>query len=57
MEYICESGIGYCYAVDDKLNKLFYDYGHHSIGGAAFFGKRVDDINWLKDLIALEYSK
>lgn len=50
MDYICSKEQEICYSMDDKLNKYFYDYGHHTLNGADFFAKIVDEINWLKGL-------
>jgi peptidoglycan/LPS O-acetylase OafA/YrhL len=57
MDYICDTEKFYCYAVNEQNEKLFYDYGHHTMKGAVFFGKRVDDIDWLKDLLVRLDSK
>lgn len=47
MNYICHSTEEICFAVDPMLNKFFFDYGHHTISGAEFFGDRVDKLGWL----------
>ncbi len=48
MDYICDEKNEKCYSIDDQLNKYFYDYGHHTMDGAEFFGKRIDDQKWFK---------
>lgn len=48
MDYICEHETEQCFAINDKLEKYFYDYGHHTLAGAEYFGGRVDKVNWLK---------
>lgn len=48
MDYICDEKNEKCYSIDDQLNKYFYDYGHHTMDGAEFFGKRIDDQEWFK---------
>jgi hypothetical protein len=50
MDYICNHSAGRCFSLNEKLEKYFYDYGHHTLKGAEFFGKRVDEIDWLKDI-------
>lgn len=47
MDYVCDEDNSTCFAMDDNYQKYFYDYGHHTLEGAAFFGSRVDTINWL----------
>ncbi len=51
MGYVCDDLEETCFAVDTELNKFFYDYGHHTLQGARFFGARVDEIGWLSELI------
>lgn len=51
-EYICAPEDKACYSLDAELQKYFYDYGHHTLTGAAFFGQRVDQVKWLDGLIA-----
>jgi len=46
MDYVCEQSAQTCFAVSNTLDKHFYDYGHHTLDGADFFGKRVDDVSW-----------
>ena len=48
MDYACDDTQRICYSIDERLNKFYYDYGHQTLEGAAFFGKRVDQIGWLK---------
>lgn len=47
MDYTCSDLETSCYIVDGNLNKLFYDYGHYTIRGAQYFGKRIDEVGWL----------
>lgn len=51
MDYVCHSQKQVCFSSDYKLNKFFYDYGHHTLEGARYFGKRVDETNWLNPLM------
>jgi len=52
MDYVCDSEAQLCYAIDSNYNKFFYDYGHHTLAGAQFFGKRVSNVDWLKPVLA-----
>ncbi|GIU09734.1 MULTISPECIES: acyltransferase family protein [unclassified Shewanella] len=47
MDYVCNKRERVCYAIDNEYQKYFYDYGHHTVAGAMFFGERVDKVNWL----------
>lgn len=47
MDYACDQKVKRCYGVNDKFEKYYYDYGHHTLEGASFFGKRVDQVEWL----------
>ena len=51
MEYSCNKPAETCYAMDYTLNKYIFDYAHHTLNGAKFFGSRVDQTNWLTPLI------
>lgn len=53
MDYVCDRGKGLCYGVNDDVEKLFYDYGHHTLAGARFFAQRVDQLEWL-DVLSLK---
>lgn len=50
MEYVCDEPEQKCFAVDARLNKYFYDYGHHTLEGAKFFADQVDKKGWLKPI-------
>ncbi|RTR32622.1 acyltransferase family protein [Shewanella atlantica] len=50
MDYVCDRPKEVCYAITDSYHKLFYDYGHHTVEGAKFFGSRIDSVNWLMAL-------
>jgi len=50
MDYVCDRPKEVCYAITDDYQKLFYDYGHHTVEGARFFGSRIDSVNWLMAL-------
>lgn len=51
MDYACDKKVKRCYAINDQFEKYYYDYGHHTLEGASFFGKRVDQVEWL-DLLS-----
>jgi peptidoglycan/LPS O-acetylase OafA/YrhL len=51
MDYVCDKKAETCFVINDQFEKYFFDYGHHTLAGAVFFGKRVDQIDWLGDLI------
>ena len=50
MDYVCDKKAKKCFSINDEFEKYFYDYGHHTLEGALFFGKRVDEVKWLKRL-------
>ena len=50
-DYICEISNQICFGVSPNMQKLFYDYGHTTMDGAVFFGKRIDKIGWLDPVI------
>lgn len=51
MDYIIDRNSKTCLAINNSLEKYFYDYGHNTLEGAAFFGRRVDEINWLAPVL------
>ncbi len=51
MDYICDSRTGHCFMINKNLEKYFWDYGHHTLAGAEFYGARVDTINWLDPIL------
>ena len=46
--YSCELTNEKCFGVDSDGNKNFIDYSHLSKNGRIFFGKKIEEINWLK---------
>ena len=50
MDYACDRAARICPAVDERLNKFYFDYGHNTLEGAAFFGQRVSEVGWLDPL-------
>ncbi|MDP4547780.1 acyltransferase family protein [Marinobacter sp. MDS2] len=51
MDYVCDENQKKCFALDENYNKFFYDYGHHTLSGAEFFGRRISKISWLEQLL------
>ncbi|MCG9729206.1 acyltransferase [Shewanella sp. Isolate13] len=50
MDYVCNQQDRVCYAIGNDYQKYFYDYGHHTVAGAMFFGGRVDEVKWLESI-------
>ena len=46
MDYICDSESEKCFAVDEKITKNFYDYGHHTLEGSKKFAKSTTIIKY-----------
>ncbi|MEY8214959.1 MAG: acyltransferase family protein [Colwellia sp.] len=47
--FICNEDVGRCDGLTDEGLKLYYDpLGHHTLEGAAYFGKRIFELNWLQ---------
>ena len=49
MNYVC--GDDFCELVSQNLGKYFYDKGHHTLRGAKYFARKVDELNWVYDYI------
>ncbi len=49
-DYLCDFSRKICFGATDGGHKAFYDYGHYTMQGAAFFGRRIHQIGWLKPL-------
>ena len=47
VELICEVSKKKCKFLTNEGKKIFYDYGHYTIDGAKFLGKKIFDLNWL----------
>ena len=47
-DYQCNIKKRICYGSTNEGFKIYYDYGHHTLEGAKFFGKIIYDLNWLK---------
>ena len=48
IDFQCNLSKKICFGVTDEGLKTHYDYGHFTLEGAKFFGKRIFDIKWLK---------
>ncbi len=46
-----------CMIVDEHLTKHLYDYGHYTIAGARYFGRKATEIGWLDQVLAVEKNK
>ncbi|AZR42383.1 acyltransferase family protein [Marinobacter salarius] len=51
MNYVCSAPREQCFAINSEYEKFFYDYGHHTLEGAEFFGSRLADVRWLDPLL------
>jgi peptidoglycan/LPS O-acetylase OafA/YrhL len=47
-DFQCELKKNICFAATNDGYKTHYDYGHYTLEGAKFFGKRAFEINWFK---------
>ncbi|MDA7573223.1 acyltransferase [Candidatus Pelagibacter sp.] len=47
-DYMCDILKKECDYLDKNGYKIFYDYGHYTLEGAKFFGRKIHEINWLK---------
>ena len=48
IDFQCNLSKKICFGVTEEGLKTHYDYGHYTLEGAKFFGKRIFDIKWLK---------
>ncbi|RLJ36203.1 peptidoglycan/LPS O-acetylase OafA/YrhL [Litoreibacter meonggei] len=39
--FICDSGLEYCESVTDRGDAIYYDYGHWTLPGARYLGRRM----------------
>jgi len=47
MDFICDISASTCDGITDEGYKAFYDYGHFTLEGAEYFGRRIHELNWL----------
>ncbi|SHH18264.1 Peptidoglycan/LPS O-acetylase OafA/YrhL, contains acyltransferase and SGNH-hydrolase domains [Cognatiyoonia sediminum] len=50
-DLICDRSSMKCFAVDEEGQKIIYDYGHITLAGAAFLGRRMDKGGWLDPIM------
>ena len=48
VELICKNITQKCNYLTENDKKIFYDYGHYTLEGAKYLGKKIYEINWLK---------
>ena len=46
-DYMCDLLKEECDYVTEDGSKIFYDYGHYTLEGAKYFGKKIHSMNWL----------
>ena len=51
-EYAKDNASQRWFALSENLQKYYYDYGHHTLDGAQFFGNRIDVLKWADRIIA-----
>lgn len=49
-ELQCDAEQEICFGSSQAFEKYYFDYGHITLTGAAFFGQRIDALNWLEPL-------
>ena len=47
-DYSCNLKKKECDFVTENEEKIYFDYGHYTLEGAKYFGKRIYEMNWLK---------
>ena len=47
-DYLCDLVKKECDYITDEGHKIFYDYGHHTLEGAKYLGKKIFKMGWLK---------
>ena len=48
MDYTCSLVDKKCEVFTDKNEKIYWDYGHYTLEGAKYFGKKIKKLNWFK---------
>lgn len=54
MSVVCDESRNICFGVTPEGYKSFFDYGHWTLEGAAFFGKRIQQLKWLPKIFNLK---
>ena len=47
-DYTCNLINKKCEIFTDKNEKIYWDYGHYTLEGAKYFGKKIKKLNWFK---------
>ena len=47
-DFMCNMQARTCDGITNEGYKSFWDYGHWTVEGAEYFGRRIHEINWLK---------
>lgn len=47
-DFLCDDARKECDVVTDDGIKIFYDYGHYTLEGARYFGRKIHDLNWFR---------
>tara|TARA_R110002096_G_scaffold42144_2_gene113715 strand:- start:9248 stop:11179 length:1932 start_codon:yes stop_codon:yes gene_type:complete len=47
-EYMSNPERKTCLAVTPEGRKVFYDYGHYTVEGARYYGRRIHELGWLR---------
>ena len=47
-KYLCNLVKKTCGILTPKGEKIFWDYGHYTLDGAKYFGKKIYEMNWFK---------
>lgn len=47
-DFICDLESKTCDGITNEGYKSFYDYGHFTLEGSKYFGRRIHEINWLE---------
>mgnify|MGYP002840099229 FL=1 len=49
-DYSCDIKFKSCSSLTDKGNLIYFDGIHYTIKGAAYFGKKMHEIGWLRSI-------
>ncbi len=56
MDYICSRESEECFAINRDFQKYFYDYGHHTLVGAKYFGGVMDKADIWKNTLFRDFD-
>ena len=51
MDFVCDAKAERCTMIDDRLNKFMFDNSHYSDAGDRFYGRKLDQSNWLDAIV------